>query len=346
MILRKTSALALTAALLASAVLAPAPGQAEDAAAFYKGKTVRFVVGFGTGGGFDAYARMLAPHLAKALDASVIVENQPGAGGLIALNRVAAAPPEGLQLMIVDGTPAALGQLLQQENVRYDLTRMDHLGMISGTRFVWLVDPKSPIKSLADAVKPGTRIRWGGAGPTDGPTGGAAITCEALKLDCQIILGYRGSSDMILAMTRGEVDANYLSESTSYNLIKSNQARALGVAARDRSKLLPDVPTLFEALQLDAEQQWWLDFRGNLNDLGRILVTTGGTPADRLAFLRAAVKHVLTDPDVIAEGDKTGRIVEFREPEVARRKAASVLQDVTTEQKERIRDVALKKYLQ
>ena len=103
--------------------------------------------------------------------------------------------------MIVDGTPAALGQLLEQDTVRYDLTRMDHLGMISSTRFVWLVDAKSPIQTLAEAVKQGTKIRWGGAGPTDGPTGGAAITCEALKLDCQIILGYRGSSDMVLAMS-------------------------------------------------------------------------------------------------------------------------------------------------
>ena len=82
------------------------------------------MVGFGTGGGFDAYARMIGPPLGKALDATVVVENQPGAGGIIALNRVAASPPDGLTMMIVDGTPAALGQLLGQENVRYDLAKL------------------------------------------------------------------------------------------------------------------------------------------------------------------------------------------------------------------------------
>ena len=97
-----------------AALLTQSPADAQDPAAFYKGKTVKFVVGFGTGGGFDAYARMIGPPLAKALDGTVVVENQPGAGGIIALNRVAASPADGLTMMIVDGTPAALGQLVNR----------------------------------------------------------------------------------------------------------------------------------------------------------------------------------------------------------------------------------------
>ena len=90
-----------------------------------------------------------------------------------------------------------------------------------------------------------------------------------------MIVGYKGSSDMILAMQRGEVDANFLSDS------RANHAGEVEAGACDRgrcratrSPLLPDVPTMFEAAKLDAEQEWWLDFRANLNDLGRILVTT------------------------------------------------------------------------
>ena len=343
-IVRRRSALAATAALALAALAAPA--EAQDAAAFYKGKTLKFVVGFGTGGGFDAYARMIGPPLAKALDATVVVENQPGAGGILALNRVAASPPDGLTLMIVDGTPAALGQLLGQENVRYDLARLDHLGMITSTRFVWLVAAGSPVKTLADVLKPGVKVLWGSAGPTDGPTGSAAVTCEALRISCRVILGYKGSSDMILAMQRGEVDANFLSDSSALTLERSGQARALVVAARTRSPLLPGVPTVFESASLDVEQQWWLDFRANLNDLGRILVTTQGTEAGRLAFLRAGLKKVLTDPALVEEGGRTGRPLDFHEPEVARAKAASVLQGITPEQKERIRHVALKKFLE
>src|SRR3954466_2868335 len=80
--------------------------------AYYKGKTVKMIVGYGPGGGYDAYARMIAPHLSKALGATVVVENQPGAGGLNALNRIFTAPPDGLQMMIVNGTAASMSQLL------------------------------------------------------------------------------------------------------------------------------------------------------------------------------------------------------------------------------------------
>lgn len=340
--MRTLSIVLAIAGFLASAL----SSAAQEPAAFYKGKTVKFVVGFGTGGGFDAYARMIAPPLGKELDATVVVENQPGAGGIIALNRIAASTPDGLAIMIVDGTPAALGQLLGQENVRYDLTKLDHLGMISGTRFVWLVAANSPIKSLDEAVKSGKRILWGSAGPTDGPAGSAAVTCEALRLPCRVIIGYKGSSDMILAMQRGEVDANFLSESSAYSLERSGQARAIVVAARTRSPLLPNVPTVFESATLDKEQEWWLDYRANLNDLGRILVTTQGTDATRLAFLRAAVRKVLTDPPLVEEGMRTGRVLEYQPPEVPLAKARSVLEGITADQKERVRNVALKKYLE
>ena len=161
-----------------------------------------------------------------------------------------------------------------------------------------------------------------------------------------MILGYKGSSDMILAMQRGEVDANYLSDSSAFNLVRSNQARAITVASRTRSPLLPDLPTIFEGATLDAEQQRLLDYRANLNDLGRILLTTQGTEPQRLAFLRAALKQVLTEPSLVDEGLKTGRTLDYQEPEVARQKAVSVLEGISADEKERIRHIALKKYLE
>jgi len=94
-------------------------------------------------------------------------------------------------------------------------------------------------------------------------------------------------------------------------------------------------------MKLDADARWWLEFRNSINDLGRILVTTPGVPAERLAFLRAAVKKALTDPALIAEGEKTQRFVGFQEPDVARQLAIKVLGAVTPEQRERIRKVVL-----
>ena len=99
----------LLAAVTAALTLAPA--QAQDAEkAFFQGKTIRMVVGSGTGGGYDVYARLISPYLSKALDANVIVENQPGAGGITSLNRLYMSPPDGLTLSFANGTSAAFAQ--------------------------------------------------------------------------------------------------------------------------------------------------------------------------------------------------------------------------------------------
>lgn len=319
-----------------------ASAQAEDGAAFYKGKTVRFIVGLGVGGGFDAYARMIAPYLSKELDATVIVENLPGAGGLLALNQVYAAQPDGLRLLIVNGTPAALGQLLDQDNLRYDLTKVDHLGVISAYPWIWLTSPHTEIKTVADALKPGLKIRWGGTGPSDGPADGAAVTCEVLKIDCQIVLGYKSSGDIAIAMERGEMDALYLSDSSAANYVKNGQARAVASMGRTRSALLPETPSIFEQAKLTDDQVWWLDFRANLNDLGRILITTPGVPADRIAFLRNAVKRALQNPELIAEGEKTQRFVAYQSPEKALETTKKVLSGISPDQKATLRKVIFK----
>lgn len=338
------------ATLVASAlVLAIAFGgqssQAQDAAAFYKGKTVKIVVGYGPGGGYDAYARMIAPHLDKALGAGVIVENQPGAGGATALNRVFAGQPDGLTLMIVNGTAAALGQLLEQDGVRYDLAKLEHLGIVSSSPWMWLVSPtNSIVRTAAEAVKLNKLIRWGGTAPTDGLADGAAVACEALKLTCKIVIGYKGSAEVALAVQRGEMDAEYVSDTSANNYVKSGQAIAVAAMGRAKSRFFPDVPTVFEALKLTPEQEQWFDFRTDLDDLGRILVTTPGVPADRLAFLRDGVKKVLTDPAVKAEGEKSQRYVDFVEPEKARAKAIALVNGLSPEKKANMKHIILDKY--
>src|SRR6201999_1802072 len=97
------------------------PASADEAEkAFFAGKTVRMIVGSGTGGGYDVFTRLIAPYLAKTLGATVIVENQPGAGGLVALNRLYIAPPDGLQISLTNGTGAAFAQLTGDAAARFD----------------------------------------------------------------------------------------------------------------------------------------------------------------------------------------------------------------------------------
>jgi tripartite-type tricarboxylate transporter receptor subunit TctC len=148
---------------------------AQDEAAFYKGKTVRIIVGFSAGGGYDAYARMLAPYLAKRLDATVIVENQPGAGSMTAMNNLNMAEPDGLRLMLANGTAAALSQIMGSPAVRFDLNTMTNFGTVSASPWVWLVHKDSPEKQPQDFIKSGRLLNWSATGPTDGLSDGAQV---------------------------------------------------------------------------------------------------------------------------------------------------------------------------
>jgi len=331
----------LSAALVL--MVAASAARAQDAErAYFNGKTVRLVVGYGPGGGYDAYARMIAPHLSKALGASVVVENQPGAGGLVALNRIYAAAPDGLTMMIVNGTGAALSQLTEQAGVRFDLGAFGYLGTVSASPWIWLVGPNSTIRTPQDAMKLGKKMNWAASGPADGLSDGAAFTCEALNLDCHVVLGYAGSNQAALAVTQGEMDAIYVSDTSANNYVASGQQRVIAAMGRTKSRFFPDAPTIFDAVKLTADQQWLFDFRGKLEDLGRILLVPPSTPPGRLAALQAAVKQTLNEPALIAEGEKSQRYIDYLDAAATRKNAQDVVTNISPEQRKRVQDILTK----
>ncbi len=105
--------------------------QAEDAKTFFKGKTVTITVPYGAGGGYDTYARIMAPHFSRYLDATVIVQNKPGGGGMIGVNQVYAGAKDGTDLVFFQGTSIAANQLIGVNNVRYDLLKRAGLGNLN-----------------------------------------------------------------------------------------------------------------------------------------------------------------------------------------------------------------------
>jgi tripartite-type tricarboxylate transporter receptor subunit TctC len=308
--------------------------RAQDAEkAFYAGKTVRMIVGSGVGGGYDVFSRLIAPYLAKTLGATVIVDNVPGAGGLVALNKLYIAAPDGLQISLVQGTMAAVAQLTGDQAARFDLAKFSYLSTVGAPPGLWLVGPDSPIREVQQAIDAKTKWRWASAGGTSGLGIGAAFTCEALKLDCHVVQGYKGSADAGLAVTRGEMDAVYVPESSANSFVKAKQNWALATISRTKSQFFRDRPTIFEAAKIDADRMWAMDFLSNLEGLGRLLIAPPGIPPARLAYLQAAVKETLHNPQLIAEGERMERIIEYRNPEVTLKTVAAVVGDVTPQQK-------------
>ena len=148
--------------------------------------------------------------------------------------------------------------------------------------------------------------------------------------------GYKGSADAGLAVTRGEMDALYVPESSANNFVKAKQNWALATISRTKSRFFPDRPTIFEAARMDADGTWVMDFLANVEKLGRILIAPPGIPPARLAYLQEAVKETLHNPQLIADGEKAERIIEYLDPVSTHQNAVAAVGSVTPEQKARV----------
>lgn len=287
------------------------PAVAETAAEFFQGKTIRITVGTSAGGGYDLYARMLAPHYARRVGATVIVENRPGGSHMVALNYVHGAKPDGLNLILASAEGAVLGRLLGEPSIRYDLSEFAAIARVNTAPRVLIVNPKMPFRTVAELKASGRLLTLGFAGTTDGGSDTGMIMCHALDLKCKSIIGYPSSKEFTMAAVKGEVDGTVVADDSAARFSAGEQLVPIAVIGRARSTLLPSVPTVFEATSLSQEAAYWVDLRDEIRKLGRLLVTTPGTPADRLEHLRAAARDVLTDPQTLKEFESRGMPVQF-----------------------------------
>jgi tripartite-type tricarboxylate transporter receptor subunit TctC len=336
MVSRRMAALGAMLAVLFMSL----PARAGDAESdFFKGKTVRLIVGFGAGGGYDTYARMIAPYIGRRLGANVVVENQPGAGSLIALNNLVVSEPDGLRLMLANGTAAGLSQLLGMPGVRFDLNTVTHFGTVSASPWIWLVHKDSPIKTVADAQKAQNVMTWSATGPIDGMSDGAQVACAVLQLRCKVILGYTGTNDATLAVARKEIDSAYVSDTSANNYVHAHDVRAVANMSRRRSRFFPDIPTVFEQTNMSKEDQAIMDIHATAEDLGRILIGPPKMPPARAAFLRRVIADALNDPKLKEEGERTQRYIEFIDADRTQKSVHAAITNLSPEQKKKIQSI-------
>jgi tripartite-type tricarboxylate transporter receptor subunit TctC len=334
---------ALGASLLA---VLPAPAAAESAAAFFQGKQVRFYTMGSPGGGYDTYMRALIPHLEKKLGVRMVPTNEPGAGGLIAVNRTVNAPPDGLTILLIGGETLVTAQLYDAPGVNYDVRKLAWLARVSSEAKVALLGPKSPYASVADLMKSVTPVTWAGSSKIDGNTDFTAIMAHALGMKSKMIIGYKGTGDMNLAIQRGEVDGRVVSEESAALYGPSNGMRVVTVLARTRVEQFPDAPTLFESAKLAPAQARLIDWRASIAGLGRLMVVTPGTPPERVDLLQKTLAEIIRDPAFVAEAKKLSLSANHAGADEVR---ATVEQAMTLLDKAglaEIRQIALDRYYQ
>lgn len=305
--------LKIAAATLALAVSVIAAANADPIADFYNGKTIRMLIGYGPGGGYDLYGRLVAEFLPKHLPGhpTIVPENMPGAGSFAAAKYMAEVAPK-------DGT--VLGSLAQTFPLdsavggtgKTNAAAFHYIGRVTTNIDVGAALASVGIKSIADVrAKPYTVGASGRGSTTD-------IYPRALNAyggtEFKIVLGYKGTNDILLAMERGEVDivgAYGLPGmlATHPGWIDKGEATLLYQAALKRNALLPNVPTLPE-LAVSDEGRAVLRAIAGTAEIGRSIVAGPGVPAERLAALRQAFTGMLQDPDFIAACQKRHLLVD------------------------------------
>lgn len=320
------------------------PVQAEDVAAFYKGQTLRIIVGYSPGGGYDTYARMLAPHFEKKLGATVVVENKPGGAGLNALNSLVREKPDGLRMMLLNAEGALLAQLIDQPGTRFDISKLGFLGRVSYENRVLLASASSPFSKIDAFVKPKVPVKFGSAGRIDGMGDMASIFCQAMDIPCQLITGYKGSSEVTLAVVRNEVNAQVTSESQTAKLVRGGKIKAVAVLAPNKAALLPGTPTIFDLVDLSPKHSKWIRFRAGISDIGRAFVVPPGVPEQRADILEKVIHDVLTDTTVQAQADKIKRPISYAPPDDINKVIKQIFADLAPQERKEVKDLLLNGY--
>lgn len=279
---------------------------------FYKGKSIRIVVGFSAGGGFDTYARAIARHMGKHIPGqpNITVENMTGAGSLIAANHVfKVAKPDGLTIGHFIGG-LFLGQVLGQPGIEFDARKFEFVGAPISDHVVCALTKASGITSMEGWMASKTPIKMGGIAPgTSTPDNATRILKTALGLPIQLVTGYKGTADVRLAAESGEIAGGCWGwDSVSVTWRKALDSGNAVVVLQANRKTHPDLPKVPQAIKFaksdEARKMIDVGIHGD-SDIVRTYTLPPATPKDRVQVLRKAFQATLKDPEFVADAKKS-----------------------------------------
>ena len=294
---------------------AAADADETDCSEHFTGETVTITVGYGVGG-YDDYARMMAPYLEEELGAAeVIVENQEGAGGNIQVNNLVTAAPDGFTLGLVNGVGAAGSQLTEQPGVRFNMDEFTWIGRIAYEPDIVVVDADGELESFDDlmAQEPPT---FGAEGPGGGNYLIPSLFREVFPemSDLEIVTGF-DAPEIELAIQRGEIDSMTGSWDSRLSQIEAGEQQPVLIVGdetiEDKHEAFEGVPPIMDSEHLGDDgrdiMQAFLDF----NQLGRPLAAPPGLDEGVTECLRAAFERAATSEELIAEGQERNRPIGF-----------------------------------
>ena len=278
---------------------------------FFKGKTIRIVVGFSAGGGYDIYARAIARHMSQHIpgNPAIVVENMAGAASMISANHVyKVAKPDGLTIGHFIGG-LFLQQVLGRQGIEFDARKFEYLGVPIKDTYCIGLTKASGITTLESWLAAKTPVKIGGTAPGSATDDIPAVLQAALGLPLQVVSGYKGTAEIRLAADSGEV-AGF---STGWESFKSTWRKSLEtgdafIAVQAVAKPHPELPKVPLAINYAKTEEAKKLIQVGAHDpgtLARPFVLPPGTPKDRVQVLRKAFMDTFTDPEFLAEAKKT-----------------------------------------
>jgi tripartite-type tricarboxylate transporter receptor subunit TctC len=298
-----------------AAAVAAGSAHAQTPAEFFKGKTVTLNVGFGPGGGYDLNTRMVARHLGKYIpgNPSVIVQNMPGGGSIVAANYIYSAAPKDGTVLGVFGASIMLEPLFGNKNVKVEPDKFAWIGNMHSdinSCGIWKGGGEG-IKTFDDLLKSKKTIVFGSTSPESETGRFPYFMHHVFKAPVKVINGYKGTKDINLAMQNGEVHASCgmyeASVLTGFaNEIKNGDLKIIFQAGLDRKvPLFGDAASAGDLLKGEEMRQIGeIVFRAS--EITRPVAAPPGTPADRVSALRKALMDTMKDPELAAEAKRIG----------------------------------------
>lgn len=306
-----TTMISVLALLFSFIGLQPAPAQEP----FFKGKQIRIIVGLSSGGGYDRAARMLARQIGKYIPGNpdVLVQNMPGASSVTAANYVwGVAKPDGLTLLAPHNN-IYLSQLSGQKEVKFDLAKFQWIGSLENDDMMLFARADAPYKSIADIIKAKDPPKCGSTGVGSSDYVMSKVLEDTIGAKVTHVTGYPGSSEIAIAVERGEVSCMGLTISTYFGRepfgtwYKNKFVRFLAQSGRKRDSRIGDAPTVYELMdeyKTPATKRRVAEAMLQGGEWARSLMAPPATPADRVEILRAAHEKASKDPELLAEAKK------------------------------------------
>ena len=290
----------LLAVSFGMALLCAAPAAAADSA-YFRGKTVTYIVATGPGGGYDSYGRLIARYMQKYLPGSrFVVRNVPGAGHIVGANTIYAAKPDGLTIGMFN-TGLIYDQLLKREGVLFDLNRFSWIGKAANDTRALMLSKTSGFKTIDDLLKSRAPIKFAAAGVGSAAYNDTRILADALHLNVQIVPGFTGNEGE-MSMLRNEVVAEVGTAESMEEFVKQGHGY-FALAISGDPAALPGVPRATQYVK-DERGKRLLALINALSEIGRLTAGPPGIPANVLNEERQAFDAAVKDAQFLAEAKK------------------------------------------